>query len=310
MTTATATAPASEKINEQFGAGWLAEATVAGNMIKNVCLCGTTSKNDRSYPESCFRGATVYENRPVFLDHNAGDPTARSVKDLAGTIVNARMQNAKPYGDIKLLETPAGDLLQKIAKSAPGDCGMSHSANGTFTDSTRKIVETIEEVYSVDVVAFPASTRNFSEQTSSTDIQSITDVDELKEMLATAIAERDAMFLRLSDEVKTIDIYREARSGGLDVRDEHHMAQVFVDLLLSQPTAEKRKELISDRVNAFQEAARRRTGGATIFTRERNYSPSSTSRPTTQENVDFLFGNSAAQADADRLFGPRPDNAG
>lgn len=149
-------------------ADWAAEATLADGLIRNVALCGNSSKNGYSIPSSAFGTEAhvriLYENKPVFIDHpNPGRELNRSVRDLAGKVENVRFREGRPWGDIRVLDTESGRSLKALAEAKPPECGMSHVAKYAFNEQ-RTIVTAVEDVLSVDVVVFPATTRSFTEQ--------------------------------------------------------------------------------------------------------------------------------------------------
>ncbi|QDT49471.1 hypothetical protein Pan258_35200 [Symmachiella dynata] len=312
MTTATAN---TDTIVEQFSNGlFLSEAIIDGSSIRNVCLCGQKSKNNRTYLPSAFGDGSIYEGRPVMLDHNEFAPRSRSIRDFAGTVENVSIRDGKPYGDVKTANTDAGRTLLEIAKSSPRDVGMSHSASGSYQDSARTIVESLHEIHSVDAVMFPATTKNFSEQTlPGVDVEAIEDIDELRGILSQAIterdaavAERDSMFSRLNSEVQEIEIYRECKEGGLDIHSAEQMSDLFLSTLRKTPTTELRRALVADRVRAFV-AASRQQGGGTLVTRERDngYTP----RQSLRDEIDLAFGEptnlpeGALREDIENSFG-------
>lgn len=138
----------------------IAERTVSG-----VRLCGGASKNGHRYSDSALReAAALYDRKPVFLDHaqNLAKPYDRSMRDLAGWITEARFADGEISGEIRVLDTEAGQTLLALMQSETPAVGMSHvilarkSADG-------QIVEKIHDVISVDAVVFPATTRGFRE---------------------------------------------------------------------------------------------------------------------------------------------------
>lgn len=137
----------------------------AASTLRNVVLAGTESKNGYRYTEAAFRNALkLYEGRPVFLDHGAkASPFDRSIRDLAGNIASARFEGGRLRGDIRLTESEAGKTLAHLAKAQFKDVGMSHVVDGRKSRDG-KLVESIEEVVSVDAVVFPATTKSFAEQ--------------------------------------------------------------------------------------------------------------------------------------------------
>lgn len=149
---------------------WAKEATVGDDgMVRNVALCGKVSKNGYQFSETAWgdaaRAKSLYEGRPVFIDHpqDRNRALSRSSRDLAGSVRNVVMREGRPYGDVEVLPTDSGRLFSQLAKSRPPNVGMSHVATYRF-DNNRKVVESIDSVVSVDVVVFPATTRSFSEQ--------------------------------------------------------------------------------------------------------------------------------------------------
>lgn len=136
-------------------------------LIKNVLLCGESSKNGYTYPPACFRNdehvKKLYESVPVYIDHSQ-NPTGRSVRDLAGVIRNPRMVNGRPYGDIELESSVnCGVDLGKLAQKRLRGLGLSHVAACTM-EKGKKAVALVEQVISVDVVMSPATTITFFEQ--------------------------------------------------------------------------------------------------------------------------------------------------
>jgi hypothetical protein len=136
-------------------------------LVKRIVLSGSDSRNGYRYSEAALRrAASLYENKPVFLDHadRVRDGQARSTRDLVGSIVNVEYADGRIRGDVRVLDTESGRTFLALADgNAPG-VGMSHvvlaerSADGT-------VVERIQDVLSVDVVVRPATTQTFREST-------------------------------------------------------------------------------------------------------------------------------------------------
>ena len=133
-------------------------------MVWNVALAGAVSKNGYRYSEESLRGAVgLYAGKPVLLDHASpgSRPQERSARDMAGTIVEARYEEGRVRGDIRILETEAGETLLALLEGSLPSVGMSHVVLVERSkDAT--LVERIVDVVSVDVVVFPATT-TFSE---------------------------------------------------------------------------------------------------------------------------------------------------
>ena len=160
-----------------------AESTIDATTIRNVLLCGNRSRNGYDIPATAFgdeaRVQALYEGRPVYANHP--DPAkvrgaksshevlaARPVQDLAGKIVNARLEQGKPYGDIETEGYPLGSMVLGLSKAKPKGVGLSHVAFYVLSESTKgstPSIEIVKEVVSVDVVCGPATTNTFHEST-------------------------------------------------------------------------------------------------------------------------------------------------
>lgn len=133
-------------------------------LVRNVVLLGPQSRNGYRYSPSAMQAAMpLYENRPIFLDHadEPGSPTRRKLRDFAGQVVAPRYEGDRLRGDLKLLG-PHTDWLFDLIEAAPQDIGMSHVVLGRRS-ATGQLIEQIERVVSVDIVAFPATTQSFHE---------------------------------------------------------------------------------------------------------------------------------------------------
>lgn len=155
---------------------WLAEASVDRSeaLVRDVALLGPHSRNGYRYTlEAMQQAVPLYEGRPVFVDHGQSAaafsprsfpaPTwpTRSVRDYAGQVRNPRFDNGRIRGDLHLAG-PNADWLLDLISAGPTDIGMSHVVLARRRRHGEEI-EAIEQVLSVDIVAFPATTRSFSE---------------------------------------------------------------------------------------------------------------------------------------------------
>ncbi|MCS6976049.1 MAG: hypothetical protein NZM31_03435 [Gemmatales bacterium] len=155
---------------------WLAEASVdrSESVVRNVALLGPQSRNGYRYTlEAMQQAVPLYEGRPVFVDHGQANTAfsnrgftsppwpSRSIRDYAGQVRQPRFDNGRIRGDLHLAGPNADWLLDLIA-AAPTDIGMSHVVLARRRRHGDEI-EQIEQVVSVDIVAFPATTRSFSE---------------------------------------------------------------------------------------------------------------------------------------------------
>jgi len=158
-----------------------AESSVEDTRIRNVLLCGTTSRNGYDIPPSAFgdyeRVRSLYEGRPVYANHPDAEAVRgsrsshnvlakRSIQDLAGKIVNVRLEGGRPRGDIETRGCPQGPLVLGLASADIRGVGLSHVAFYSLRESASKpSVEIVKEVVSVDVVCGPATTNTFHEST-------------------------------------------------------------------------------------------------------------------------------------------------
>jgi hypothetical protein len=130
----------------------------ANGIIRGVKLLGLVSKNGREYTPEALRGAAEhYANRPINIDHGDG---RRSYKDRIGRVLSAECRADGLYGSIQL--NPKHPLTEQLlwdAEHSPQSVGLSHDAVGrTVRRDGKTIVEKIESVRSVDLVADPATT--------------------------------------------------------------------------------------------------------------------------------------------------------
>lgn len=141
-----------------------AVAERAQHLVRNVVLLGPQSRNGYRYSPTAMQAAMpLYENRPIFLDHadEQSSPTRRKLRDFAGQVLAPRYEGERLRGDLRLLG-PHTDWLFDLIEAAPQDIGMSHVVLGRRS-AEGQVVEHIERVVSVDIVAFPATTQSFQE---------------------------------------------------------------------------------------------------------------------------------------------------
>lgn len=131
--------------------------------IGNVLLCGFESANGRDYPAAVFkRDFAKYEGRPVNADHASAATVDRRLGWFSGVKVG---EDQKPRGTLNLLKThPLYERVMEAAERNPRLFGFSHVAYcKTRTEHGREIVEAIDHIESIDLVADPATTGGFFE---------------------------------------------------------------------------------------------------------------------------------------------------
>lgn len=138
---------------------------VAG-IIRGVKILGRISRNGRTYTAEALRNAAgLYEGKVVNVDHLRNSTDRRSYQDRIGRLQNIAAREDGLYGDLHY--NPKHALAEQLvwdAEHSPGNVGLSHDAVGkTVHRDGRDVVEQIESVRSVDLVADPASTAGLFE---------------------------------------------------------------------------------------------------------------------------------------------------
>ncbi len=133
-------------------------------MLEGVKLLGWESKNKRRYPKAVIeKYIERYRDRASYYAHGSGE---RHFDDLAGNIHNPRVEPDGLYGDVKvLMKDSRSSKLFEVAQSMPHRIGMSHVAvgDGHYDDDGVLVVDTIDEVVSIDIVTDPATTNGLFE---------------------------------------------------------------------------------------------------------------------------------------------------
>ena len=134
------------------------------------------SKKGREYPQAVMAKALpLYEGMRVNVDHV--DPgQRRSLRDRIGLVKNVTLKEDGLYGDFHF--NPKHPLAEQIAwdaENAPQNLGFSHDTRGGSRNQGGKVVvESIDKVLSVDLVANPATTTGLSNlPTTSNDMDSL-----------------------------------------------------------------------------------------------------------------------------------------
>ncbi len=137
------------------------------HVIQGVKILGLVSKNGREYSQNAIkRAATMYEGAKVNVDHPQGDARQpRSYRDRLGSLKNVSVRDDGLYGDLQY--NPRHAVAEQLAWDAqhdPQSVGLSHNITGmTSRKHGKVVVEDIQKVLSVDVVADPATTNGLFE---------------------------------------------------------------------------------------------------------------------------------------------------
>jgi len=132
-------------------------------VIRHVKILGTKSKNGRSYSKAAVHNASgIYEGMAVNINHLRDEPESeRKCEDGFGQLKNILVENDELYGDLIFLKThPIADRVCEAAERMPEAFGLSHNATGTMNGS---VVESIDHVFSVDLVRYPATVNSLFE---------------------------------------------------------------------------------------------------------------------------------------------------
>lgn len=141
-------------------------------VIYGARILNSRSRNGRVYTREAMEGAVaMYDRKPVCFDHPAMDKRTqpRNVREVWGEIRNPRVRSfsGQPciVGDVHYSTSHAAteDFLERIDRGF--QIGLSHNTDVIERPGPdgQRVVSSIAEVYGVDVVARPATTRSVFE---------------------------------------------------------------------------------------------------------------------------------------------------
>lgn len=166
---ATATAKKKSESLTEFTTGLGGNVDLENHVIRNVKILGPNSKNGRTYTEAAMRQAlALYEGAKVNLNHPKGSPSSpRDYQDRLGHLANVQYREQSLYGDFHFNpKHPIAEQLVHDAQHSPNSGGFSHNVQAsTSRQNGRIVVESINRVQSVDLVADPATTNGLFEHT-------------------------------------------------------------------------------------------------------------------------------------------------
>lgn len=229
--------------------------------IRGVKVLGVRSKNGRRYTaESLRRAAALYEGVKVNVNHaRQGGEGTRDYRDRIGTMRGVRFVEGEGlYADLHFNPRhPLAGQLTWDAEHAPEHAGFSHYVEATTRrERGEVIVEKIDKVHTVDLVADPATTSGMFE--------SVAEEEHRDEPSEAAALREEVERLRLREtERERLDLAeRLLREAGLPgVRDESSEAKVLVDEALraelkSAEDAEAARAAVRRRVALLEAGAR------------------------------------------------------
>jgi hypothetical protein len=137
-------------------------------ILRGVKLLGENSKNGRRYlPEAMKKAVPLYEGRKMYLNHPGPNEAAeRKFEVWLGVYRNAQYVEGKGIFADAYLRKESGYFkgIVEAARDFPNDAGLSHVADGdSVMEGRSEIVESISEVFSVDLVTDPATTAGWFE---------------------------------------------------------------------------------------------------------------------------------------------------
>lgn len=249
-------------------------------VIRGVKVLGFRSRNDREYlPEAVKQAIGLYDGVGVNVDH-IDSAEQRSYRERIGYLANPVLREDGAYADLRI--NPKHALAEQLfwdAEHAPQNVGLSHDAVGKATRRNgRTVVESIDSIRSVDLVAEPATTAGLFEcftlmnpggRSMSDDMLSLQEAtfDQIKakrpdliELMkadlseAEAIKAKDAEIADLKAKLKEATdreaaakhretVLAEVKAAGLG----DHASEVFLSALLNESDETRRKALIDDR---------------------------------------------------------------
>ena len=154
-----------KRITERID-GAFAEAKVnrEAGQITGVLICGVVSANGRTYPPDVLRrDHAKYEGRPVNADHSRESTVDRRI----GWFSDVKPGNdGRPRGTFNVLRShPMYERVMEAAERNPGLFGFSHVAmcETKIGRDGAEVIERINAVESIDLVADPATTNGLFE---------------------------------------------------------------------------------------------------------------------------------------------------
>lgn len=152
--------------NLQESYAWQA-GEVKDNVITDVKVLGSTSKNKTIYSTATRQNALkLFEGIKVNIDHVEKNKKV-GLSSRFGKLVNVRNTEDGIRGDLHFVKShPLANFVLECADNMPELLGLSiNGEGGQIKDKDGNImVESIDKLYSVDLVANPASTKGLKEE--------------------------------------------------------------------------------------------------------------------------------------------------
>jgi hypothetical protein len=244
-------------------------------VIHGVKLLGNLSKKGREYPPAVIaRAAPMYEGMRVNIDH-VEPGQRRSLRDRIGFVKNVAVREDGLYGDFHFNPRHAlADQIAWDAENAPQNLGFSHDTRGVVRNVRgRAVVESIDQVLSVDLVANPATTDGLFEDntiagSSADEIGRLT-LESLRSRRPDLVAAlQESGYPRVGGGIDELEVLRETvrtfqaeraarqldealaaqlKTAGIDPANRLHCSEVFMEDLRNTADAAARQAKILDR---------------------------------------------------------------
>ena len=233
-------------------------------VIHNVKILGRESRNGREYPDATMaRALPLYEGAKVNINHGLGSEP-RNYEHRIGQLKNVHAAHDGLYADLHF--NPKHALAEQLmwdAEHSPENVGLSHNVVArTARRGSKVVVEEIDRVNSVDLVADPATTKGLFENQQSEDDMTANDdslvVSQLQQQLqeaTDALKKSDDALKEATEKLATMEaekallakrqaIAEELQEVGIDRNNQAICTESVMQQLESLDDAVARKPLI------------------------------------------------------------------
>lgn len=221
-------------------------------IIPGVKLLGLRSRNKKNYDTKGAResGIRLMEGVQVYIDHPDRIDKPRSYRDKFGHIKNVRYEPGKGhFGDLHYNpKHPSAEQFLWDVQNSPNTQGLSINAKAKFgrTDNAGDvIVESLEVVRSVDIVAKPATNSGIFES-------ELPEEDETMD-LKTLKEKHPELFKQVLEEVRDTDV---TESELVTLRKQNADAMAQLAIFTKQEEARQlRVKVESEFTESFKDSA-------------------------------------------------------
>lgn len=144
------------------------KADINKGVIENVKFLGYQSQNGYRYSEKAVdRSMSLLEGKKVYINHSDDRSViTRRYEDWVGVAEGChRIPETGGWGKLRLNQKhPLYPMIMEAAEKFPTYFGMSITGNAIMSQD-RKVVEDMEEIFSIDIVTDPATNKGLFEST-------------------------------------------------------------------------------------------------------------------------------------------------